>query len=75
MGEGKVRYAVVIEEAGKNYSASVPDIPGCVAAGPTLQDTMAMIRDAIELHLGGLHADDLPNPPASSRVGYVEVAV
>ena len=69
-----MRYAIVIEAAGANFSAYVPDLPGCVATGATIEDTEQQIRKAIEFHLEGLRADDLPIPPASSRVDYVEVA-
>ena len=69
-----MRYAVVIEDAGKNYSAYVPDLPGCVAAGETIDEVERSIREAIEFHLKGLRADGEPIPPASSRVDYVEVA-
>jgi predicted RNase H-like HicB family nuclease len=69
-----MRYAVVIEKAAQNYSAYVPDLPGCVATGPTVQATEVAIREAIEFHLEGLRADNLPIPPASSHVDYVEVA-
>jgi predicted RNase H-like HicB family nuclease len=69
-----MRYAIVIEPADSNYSAYVPDLPGCVATGPTIAETEQAIREAIEFHLEGLRADNLPIPPASSRVDYVEVA-
>jgi predicted RNase H-like HicB family nuclease len=69
-----MRYAIVIEKAASNYSAYVPDLPGCVATGRTLEETESMIREAIEFHLEGLRADNLPVPAASSRVDYVEVA-
>ncbi|HEY5568874.1 MAG TPA: type II toxin-antitoxin system HicB family antitoxin [Gammaproteobacteria bacterium] len=69
-----MRYAIVIEAAGKNYSAYVPDLPGCVATGATVEETEQAIREAIEFHLEGLRADNLPIPPPSSRVDYVEVA-
>ena len=69
-----MRYAIVIEAAGDNFSAYVPDLPGCVATGYTLEETEREIRDAIQFHLDGLRADNLPIPPASSRVDYVEVA-
>ena len=62
-----MRYAVVIESAGSNYSAYVPDLPGCVATGSTLEEAEAQIREAISFHLDGLRADNLPIPPASSR--------
>jgi predicted RNase H-like HicB family nuclease len=69
-----MRYAVVIEDAGSNFSAYVPDLPGCVATGATLADAEAAIREAIEFHLEGLREDGSPIPPTSSRVEYVEVA-
>jgi len=69
-----MRYAIVIEDAGRNYSAYVPDLPGCIATGATVPETEKAIRDAVEMHLKGLRADNLPIPPASSRVHYVEVA-
>ena len=69
-----MRYAIVIEAAGDNFSAYVPDLPGCIATGSTVEETERQIREAIEFHLEGLRADDLPIPPASSRVDYVEVA-
>ncbi len=68
-----MRYAIVIEAAGDNYSAYAPDIPGCVATGSTLADTEAAIRLAIEIHFEGMREDGAPIPPPSSRVEYVEV--
>ncbi|MGE3976014.1 MAG: type II toxin-antitoxin system HicB family antitoxin [Nitrospira sp.] len=70
-----MRYAIVIEKAASNYAAYVPDLPGCVATGETVQETETMIREAIECHLEGLRADSLPIPPPSSQVDYVEVSV
>lgn len=69
-----VRYAVVIENAGDNFSAYVLDLPGCVATGQTLAEAEVAIREAIELHLKGMKADGTPIPLPSSRVDYVEVA-
>ena len=69
-----MRYAVVIENAGSNFSAYVPDLPGCVATGATLAETETAIREAIAFHLDGLRQDGSPIPPASSKVEYVEVA-
>lgn len=67
-----MRYAVVIEKAGGNYSAYVPDLPGCVATGETVQDVEAQIRDAIRFHIEGLKADGLPVPAPTSIADYVE---
>jgi len=69
-----MRYAVVIEKAAKNFSAYVPDLPGCVATGATLEETEQLIREAIELHLSGLRDDGAPIPQPSSQVDYVDVA-
>ena len=69
-----MRYAIVIEAAKDNFSAYVPDLPGCIATGDTVEETEVQIREAIEFHLDGLRADNLPIPVASSRVDYVEVA-
>jgi predicted RNase H-like HicB family nuclease len=69
----RMRYAVVIEKAARNYGAYVPDLPGCVATGATIQETEREIQQAIRFHLDGLRADGLPIPEPSSRVEYVEV--
>lgn len=69
-----MRYAIVIEKGEGNYSAYVPDLPGCVAVGDTIEETQREIQEAIEFHLDGLRADGLPIPEPSSRVEYVEVA-
>jgi len=69
-----MRYAVAIEKAADNYSAYVPDLPGCIATGATVEETEQLIREAIELHLAGLREDGLPLPQPSSQVEYIEVA-
>lgn len=68
------RYAVVVEHIGANYSAYVPDLPGCVASGESVEETLANMRAAIALHLRGLREDGLPVPDPSSTTTYVEVA-
>jgi predicted RNase H-like HicB family nuclease len=67
------RYAVVVEDAGSNWAAYVPDLPGCVATGDTVEEVGRLIRAAIELHLEGMVEDGLPIPTPSSQVEYVEV--
>jgi predicted RNase H-like HicB family nuclease len=67
-----MRYAVVIEKADGNYSAYVPDLPGCVAAGPTIEAIEQEIRNAIRFHIDGLRADGLPVPAPTSIAEYVE---
>ena len=68
-----MRYAIVIEKAPSNYAAYVPDLPGCIATGASVQETESLIREAIEFHLEGLKADGLPIPPPSSHVEYIDV--
>ena len=67
------RYAIVIEDAGTNHAAYVPDLPGCIATGRSSTEVEQMIREAIELHIEGMLEDGLPIPEPSSRVDYVEV--
>ena len=69
-----MRYAIVIEQAANNYSAYVPDLPGCVATGGTIQEVEEQIREAIAFHLEGLREDGAPVPPPLSHVEYVDVA-
>jgi predicted RNase H-like HicB family nuclease len=61
-----MRYAIVIERAAGNYSAYVPDLPGCVAAGVSVKEVEEQIRDAIRFHIDGLRADGLPVPEPTS---------
>ncbi len=67
-----MRYAVVIEQANGNYSAYVPDLPGCVATGASVADVERDIRDAIRFHIDGLKEDGLPVPAPTSIAEYVE---
>jgi predicted RNase H-like HicB family nuclease len=55
-------YLVVIERGERNFSAYVPDLPGCVVTGQTREQTVERMREAIALHIEGLHADGEPVP-------------
>ena len=68
------RYAIVIERATANYAGYVPDLPGCVATGATVEETETLLREAIELHLDGMREDGLSIPEPSSMVEYLEVS-
>jgi predicted RNase H-like HicB family nuclease len=68
-----MRYAIVIEKAENNYSAYVPDLPGCVATGATVEEVEGQIREAIEFHLDGMREDGVVIPQPASRVEYVDV--
>lgn len=67
------RYAIVVEDAGTNLSAYVPDLPGCVATVASVAEVEGSIREAIQMHLEGMVEDGVPIPEPSSRVEYVEV--
>jgi predicted RNase H-like HicB family nuclease len=67
-----MRYAVVIEKAENNYSAYVPDLPGCIATGSSVAEVEKEICDAIRFHIDGLKEDGLPIPAPSSIAEYIE---
>ncbi len=69
-----MRYAIVVEKAGNNFSAYAPDLPGCVATGTTVKDAEKEIQAAIQFHIEGLRADGLPIPEPSSVVEYLDIA-
>jgi predicted RNase H-like HicB family nuclease len=65
------RYAVVVEHAGANYSAHVPDLPGCIATGTTIEETLRQMQEAVAFHIDGLKDDGLPIPPPETVTGCV----
>jgi predicted RNase H-like HicB family nuclease len=67
-----MRYAVVIEKADGNYSAYVPDLPGCLATAASVKAVEIEIRDAIRFHVEGLKEDGFPVPEPTSIADYVE---
>lgn len=67
-----MRYAIVIERANSNYSAYVPDLPGCVATGPSIEAVEATMREAIRFHIDGLRDDGLPVPEPTAQAKYVD---
>jgi len=69
-----MRYAIVIEKAVGNYSAYVPDLPGCVSTGGTISEVESEIREAIAFHLDGMREDGLDIPVPTSQVEYVDIA-
>lgn len=70
-----MKYAVVIEKAPKNYSAYVPDVPGCIATGPTVAETKRLLAEAIELHLESMVENGQSIPAAETVTDQVEVHV
>ena len=68
-----MRYAIVIEGEPGHYSAYVPDLPGCVSAGETMNDVTHELTEAIQLHIEGIKEDGLAIPEATTQVDYVEI--
>jgi predicted RNase H-like HicB family nuclease len=69
-----VKYAVVYERIPRNYSAYIPDVPGCVATGVNREEVERRIREAIALHLEGLRREEEPVPEPSAWIELVEIA-
>ena len=67
-----MKYGVVIEKGETSYGAYVPDLPGCVAVGETLEEVGRLIREAIQFHIEGLQEEGLPIPEPSSIFEFVE---
>ncbi|MGC1872761.1 MAG: type II toxin-antitoxin system HicB family antitoxin [Acidobacteriaceae bacterium] len=68
-----MRYVVLFEHSETNWSAYVPDLPGCIAAGRTKAETEKLIREAIEFHIEGMRLDGEPIPPPTIEVEYVSI--
>lgn len=68
-----MRYLVIVEEGSSSYGAHVPDLPGCIAVGETREEVLALIREAIELHLEGLKDEGQPIPRPSSTGEVIEI--
>lgn len=67
-----MRYAIVIENAGTNYAAYAPDLPGCIATAATSDGVKALLREAIQFHIEGLVEDGLPVPEPRSELAWVD---
>jgi len=67
------RYLVVIEKAANNFAAYVPDLPGCIAAGKTVEETEKLIHKAIQLHIKGMKEDNIPIPASSAVAEFIAV--
>jgi predicted RNase H-like HicB family nuclease len=68
-----MRYAIVIEKSENGFGAYVPDLPGCIALGESVEETTKLIREAIEFHLEGISEDGLKAPEPTTVADYVEV--
>ena len=70
-----MKYAVIFEKGDTSYGAYVPDLPGCVAVGESLEEVKRLIREAIAFHLEGLREEGLPIPEPTTLAEYVEASV
>ena len=70
-----MRYSVIYERGDRNWSAYVPDLPGCIATGSDREETRQQIREAIAFHIEGLREQGEPVPAPSTEVDQVDVAV
>jgi predicted RNase H-like HicB family nuclease len=68
-----LKYAVVYEKTPRNYSAYVPDLPGCVAAAETKAETRRLIREAIRMHIEAMREEGQPVPEPGAAVELIEV--
>ncbi len=69
-----MKYLVVVEKADNNYSAYVPDLPGCVATGATRAEVEERIRTAVAMHLEGLRQDGFPIPEPQTQAALVDAS-
>jgi predicted RNase H-like HicB family nuclease len=74
-GKKMFKYLVIIEKADGNFSAYSPDLPGCVATGTTLKETLSRMKDAIQFHIEGLNREGLAIPEPSAKIKYVEISI
>ena len=69
------KYAVFFEPTPTGYSAHVSDLPGCVAAASTLEETRQLIREAIEFHIEGMRTHGEAVPVPTPHIEEIEVTV
>lgn len=69
------KYIIIVEQAGVNYSAYCPDLPGCVATGKTVEETIDRMKEAIEFHLEGMKKEGLSIPKLATLATAVDIAV
>ena len=67
------QFLIVVEKTDGNYSAYLPDLPGCVATGETREEVERNIHEAVKMHVRGLEEDGLPVPKSQSFAEYIAV--
>jgi predicted RNase H-like HicB family nuclease len=74
-GRKMLRYPIIIEKSRQNYSAYSPDLPGCVATGATIKETLSRMKSAIKFHLEGLKKEGSEILEPSTKVKYIEISI
>ena len=69
-----MKYLIIIEKTNHNYSAYLPDIPGCIATGKTIEEAKKNIAEALAMHLQGLGEDGLSSPNPQTKADYVAIS-
>ncbi len=69
------RFLIIIEKGSRNYSAYVPDLPGCIATGKTLEEVKSNMREAIKMHIQGMIEDQEPIPASQTMAEYMDIAI
>ena len=69
------RFLIIIEQGSRNYSAYVPDLPGCIATGKTLDEVKANMRGAIKMHIEGMVEDQEPIPTSQTMADYLDISI
>jgi predicted RNase H-like HicB family nuclease len=69
------RFLIIIEQGSHNYSAYVPDLPGCIATGKTLEEVKANMREAIRMHIQGMIEDQESIPASQTLAEYVDITL
>jgi predicted RNase H-like HicB family nuclease len=75
IGGAMYRFLIIIEEGEHNYSAYVPDLPGCIATGRTREEVEKNMREAIIMHLEGMIEDQEPVPTSHTNAEYIDVSL
>ena len=70
-----MRYSVVVEKAARNYSAYLPDVPGCISTGKTVAETLANLREALQMHFAAMVSDGDPIPNPETLCDYLDVEI
>ena len=68
-----MKYLIIIEKTKNNYSAYIPDVPGCIATGKTPEEAREELIEALKMHLDGIAEDGLPIPEPIAQADYVAI--